>query len=109
MATAITTFLFNIILMRLAGSDGVAAMTILFYGQFLFNAFYLGFAIGIAPVVGYQYGAGNRKELRKIYRISFLFTVISSIAMTAASIILYADRIRVHEGTGDICSGRRRI
>ena len=61
MATAITTFLFNIILMRLAGSDGVAAMTILFYGQFLFNAFYLGFAIGIAPVVGYQYGAGNRK------------------------------------------------
>ena len=88
MATAITTFLFNIILMRLAGSDGVAAMTILFYGQFLFNAFYLGFAIGIAPVVGYQYGAGNRKELRKIYRISFLFTVISSIAMTAASIVL---------------------
>ena len=88
MATAITTFLFNIILMRLAGSDGVAAMTILFYGQFLFNAFYLGFAIGIAPVVGYQYGAGNRKELRKIYRISFLFTVISSIAMTVASIIL---------------------
>ncbi len=88
MATAITTFLFNIILMRLAGSDGVAAMTILFYGQFLFNAFYLGFAIGIAPVVGYQYGAGNRRELRKIYRISFLFTVISSIAMTAASIIL---------------------
>lgn len=88
MATAITTFLFNIILMQLAGSDGVAAMTILFYGQFLFNAFYMGFAIGIAPVVGYQYGAGNRKELRKIYRISFLFTIVSSVAMTAASIVL---------------------
>lgn len=96
--------------MRLAGSDGVAAMTILFYGQFLFNAFYLGFAIGIAPVVGLPVWSGNRRELRKIYRdflliYSYLFdSNDGSLHYTG-----YADRIRVHEGTGDICSGRRRI
>ena len=57
LSNAVITFLFNIILMRLAGPNGVAAITILLYGQFLFNAFYLGFSIGISPIVGYQYGA----------------------------------------------------
>lgn len=47
-SNAVITFLFNIILMRLAGPNGVAAITILLYGQFLFNAFYLGFPLGSA-------------------------------------------------------------
>ncbi len=88
LSNAVVTFLFNVILMRLAGPHGVAAITILLYGQFLFQAFYLGFAIGISPVVGYQYGAGNRKELKSIYRISFLFASISSVFMAAAAVFL---------------------
>ena len=86
LANAIVTFLFNIILMRLAGPHGVAAITILLYGEFLFNAFYLGFSIGISPIVGYQYGAGNRKELKSIYRISFLFVGISSVFIASAAV-----------------------
>ncbi len=43
LSNAIMTFLFNIVLMRLAGENGVAAITILLYAEFLFNAFYLGF------------------------------------------------------------------
>ncbi len=73
LSNAIITFLFNIVMMRLAGEHGVAAITILLYGQFLFNAFYLGFSIGISPIVGFQYGAGNKKELKNIHKISFLF------------------------------------
>ena len=91
--------------MRLAGSDGVAAM-ILFYGQFLFVAFYLGFAI---EVTGRQLPMGQtREELRKIYRISFLFTVISSIAMTPSD-ILAAPIVSVFTRNRGVCSGRRRI
>ena len=67
-SNAVITLLFNIILMRLAGPNGVAAITILLYGQFLFQAFYLGFSIGISPVIGFQYSAENRKEL-KIFTI----------------------------------------
>ena len=58
------------------------------YGQFLFNAFYLGFSIGISPIVGFQYGAGNKKELKNIHKISFLFVGISSILLTIAAITL---------------------
>lgn len=110
MATAITTFLFNIILMRLAGSDGVAAMTILFYGQFLFNAFYLGFAIGIAP--GRRLPVWSRKPEGATENIPDFLLIYSYLFDSNDGSLHYtgyADRIRVHEGTGDIYSGRRRI
>lgn len=42
LAAAIITFLFNSVMMRLAGANGVAAITIILYGEFLFNSFHLG-------------------------------------------------------------------
>ena len=87
LSNAVITFLFNLIMLDLAGENGVAAITILLYGQFLFNAFYLGFSIGISPIVGFQYGAGNRKQLRSIYRTSFLFVLASSVVLTVIAII----------------------
>ena len=86
LSNAVITFLFNIVMMSLAGEHGVAAITILLYGQFLFNAAYMGFSIGISPIVGFQYGAGNRTKLRKIYRVSFVFVAISSIVVTVAAV-----------------------
>lgn len=40
-ASAVTTFIFNIILMRLAGANGVAAITVLLYAHFLFSSAYM--------------------------------------------------------------------
>ncbi len=88
LSNAVVTFLFNIILMRLAGAPGVAAITIILYGQFLFNAFYLGFSIGISPIVGFQYGARNKTELKKVYKISFLFVAASSVVLALAAYFL---------------------
>lgn len=82
LSNAIMTFLFNIVLMRLAGENGVAAITILLYAEFLFNAFYLGFSMGISPVVGYKYGAKDKKELKHIYKVSFIFVACSSFVIT---------------------------
>ena len=48
LATAITTFLFNNTMMDLLGEDGVAAITIIIYAQFLLNTLYIGYSIGIA-------------------------------------------------------------
>lgn len=83
---ALVTFLFNIILIRLVGEHGVAAITILLYGQFLFNAFYIGLSIGISPIVGYQFGAKNKPRLKKIYNLSMIFVIISSIVIVLLSV-----------------------
>lgn len=85
LSMAIVTVLFNIVLMRIAGEHGVAAITILLYGEFLFNSFYLGFSIGIAPIVGFQYGAQDKVQLKRVYRIAFAFVMISSVILLGAA------------------------
>ncbi len=82
LSSGVITFLFNIILMRLVGETGVAAITILFYAQFVFQAFYLGFSIGVAPIVGYKYGAKEKESLKHIYKSSFIFVIVSSLFIT---------------------------
>lgn len=85
LANAVVTFLFNAIMMRLVGASGVAAITITLYAQFLFNALYLGFSMGVAPVFSFHYGADNRADLRNLYKISNWFVVISSLIITGIS------------------------
>ncbi len=77
LSSAITTFLFNITMMNLLGENGVAAITILIFSQFLFNALYIGFSIGVAPVIGFNYGNGNKIQQKNVFQIciKFIFTV----------------------------------
>lgn len=56
LSAAVTTLLFNLSMLRLSGKDGVAAITIMNYLQFLFHGLYIGFSMGTAPVIGYHYG-----------------------------------------------------
>ncbi|MEI3306813.1 MAG: MATE family efflux transporter [Dysosmobacter sp.] len=47
----------------------MASITIVMYFQFVFSAMYLGFSMGVAPVVSYKYGAQDREQLQKIFRV----------------------------------------
>lgn len=79
LATAVTTFLFNATMMKLLGEDGVAAITVIIYSQFLLTTLYIGFSMGVAPVISYNYGSENVKQLKKIVRICFGFIIIVSV------------------------------
>ncbi|WP_052446809.1 MATE family efflux transporter [Candidatus Soleaferrea massiliensis] len=79
LAAAVTAFLFNLNMMRLLGEDGVAAVTIMIYSQFLLNTLFLGYGIGVAPVIGYNHGGGNAERQRTVFRISMRF--IAAISM----------------------------
>lgn len=46
-STAITTFLFNVTMMTLLGENGVAAIKIIIYTQFLLSTLYIGFSMGL--------------------------------------------------------------
>ncbi len=86
LATALTTYLFNITMMDLAGEEGVAAITILIYSQFLLNTLFLGYSMGIAPVIGFHYGNGNHARQRRVLRISMGFIAVTSLAVFVFSI-----------------------
>ena len=78
---ALSTFLFNIQLMRLVGNSGVTAITVMQYVNFIFIAVMIGFSVGAAPVVGYHYGADNHDETRNLFRICMRFIVATSVVM----------------------------
>ncbi|NBH35640.1 MATE family efflux transporter [Clostridiaceae bacterium] len=86
-STAVTTFLFNITMMNLLGEDGVAAITVLIYSQFLLTTLYIGFSMGTAPVVSYHYGSKDVKQLKKIVRICFRFIAGISILVFLFSLL----------------------
>lgn len=79
LANAATTFLFNYTFLQFYGEDGVAAITIILYFQYIFTALYFGYSNGIAPIVSFKYGCGDRLQLQSIFRNSILFLVVSAI------------------------------
>jgi len=85
LAIAVTTLIFNILMMRYLGEDGVAAITVVLYSQFLLTAVYLGYSSGVAPVISYNYGDKDSVQLKKLFRISIQFLVVCSIATFIAS------------------------
>lgn len=79
LSIAVVTLLFNLILMRLAGPDGVAAITIILYCEFLFSSLYLGFTIGVAPIFSFCFGAQDKERLRKLHKICCRFILGSAL------------------------------
>lgn len=80
-ATAVTTFLFNRIMMKLLGENGVAAITIIIYTQFLLSTFYIGFSMGVAPVISYNYGKQDGKQLKNVFSICMRFIIFVSVSV----------------------------
>lgn len=68
LAVTVTMIAMNVILMRLVGSDGVAAAAIILSAQTILSAGYAGYVQGVAPVVSYHFGAENFSELKRLTR-----------------------------------------
>jgi len=90
-ATAVTTFLFNRIMMGLRGENGVAAITMIIYTQFLLSALLIGFSMGVAPVISYNYGKNDRKKLRKVFADCGRFITGISLLIFAVAFVFCGD------------------
>lgn len=85
---SIVSMLYNMQLIRYAGEDGVAAYGVLMYVNFVFLAMFIGYSTGVAPVIGYHYGAQNCGELRNLLKKSFVIMGVCSVAMFAMAELL---------------------
>lgn len=99
LSSAVTTFLFNIAMIKLLGEDGVASITIMLYMQFLLNAAYLGFTSGVSPRISYNYGSQDEEQLQKLVKFSLIiiavfgmFIFITSRVFSEVLISLFADK-----------------
>ena len=85
---SIVSMLYNKQLIKYAGENGVAAYGVLMYVNFIFASAFIGYTVGSAPIVGYNYGAGNHSELKKMLKKSSVMIGISALFMLAAAELL---------------------
>lgn len=78
--------LYNKQLISYSGENGVAAYGVMMYVSGIFAAAFLGYSIGTAPIIGYNDGAGNRTELKGIFKKSLV--IIGAVGL---SMILIAE------------------
>ncbi|MBP1534003.1 MAG: MATE family efflux transporter, partial [Ruminococcus sp.] len=85
---SIVSMLYNKQLIKYAGENGVAAYGVLMYVNFIFASAFIGYTVGSAPIVGYNYGAGNHSELKNMLKKSSVMIGISALFMLAAAELL---------------------
>ena len=73
--SSVVGILYNFQLLKYAGQNGVASYGVLMYVQFTLAAIFIGYSMGIAPVIGYHYGADNHSELKNLLKKSILLMV----------------------------------
>lgn len=86
-SSSLVSMLYNHQLLKyFDGNDGVAAYGVLMYVQFIFVAIYVGYSVGVAPVISYAYGASRRDEMKNLLKKSLLIMGIAGIVLTASAI-----------------------
>lgn len=80
-AMSVVGLLYNYELLRYFGEDGVSAYGVIMYVGFIFVAIFIGYSMGVAPIISYNYGAQNHNELHNVFKKSLVFIAISSVAM----------------------------
>ena len=85
---SVVGILFNMQLIKYSGENGVAAYGVLMYVNFIFLAIFIGYSVGTAPLIGYNYGSGNHEELKNLLKRSLWIIGITSVAMVIGGRLL---------------------
>ena len=81
LATAISTFVFNMAFMRIAGEVGVSAFTAIRYISLFASLIVCGVSAGIGPVISYNYGAQLHDRVKQMMNISCKMAIIMGSAL----------------------------
>ena len=78
---SVISMVYNAQLMKIAGNQGVAAYGVLMYVGFIFVSIFIGYAVGSAPIISYNYGSKNIEELRNVYHKSLNINIIIDVKL----------------------------
>lgn len=95
---SLVSMLYNVQLLRYAGQDGVASYGVLMYVMLVFQSIFIGYSIGVAPVVSYQYGAKNSAELRGLRQKSLRVIGAAAALMFAVALLSAEPLSRIFVG-----------
>ncbi len=99
-SSGITTFFFNMTVIRLAGETGVAAVSIVLNIHYLLISVHLGYIMGVAPLISYFFGAGEYGKVNTFIRYSKRFIIALSLASGAACLFFGKYIVMAYERPG---------
>ena len=85
---SIVAIFFNVQLLKVYGEDGVSAYGIIMYVSFIFSAIFIGYRLGVSPMISYQYGAKNNGELQQLFIKSLIIISVTGLVMLGLSLTL---------------------
>lgn len=97
-SSSVVGMLFNYQLLKFLGENGVAAYGTIMYVQFIFNAVFIGYAIGVAPIISYNYGAENHEETKNVLKKSIFLMGLSGVAACVIALLLSSPLSKLYVG-----------
>lgn len=91
-SSAITIYIFNIIIMKNIGVLGVSALTIVFYINSIVNISLYGLSQALQPIISYNLGANRIDKINDVLKVALKSGAIIGI-MTFISMHLFGDKI----------------
>lgn len=88
LSMSIVNILYNYKLMNMYGEDGVAAYGVIMYVAFIFISIFIGYSIGSAPIVSYNYGAKSIEELKNVHKKGMVLICVGAVSLTLVAVIL---------------------
>lgn len=95
---SLVNMLYNYQLLKFFGANGVAAYGSIMYVNFVFVSAFIGYSIGTAPIIGYNYGSKNDAEMKNIFKKSMGAITLFSLVLTGASLFLAAPISKIYVG-----------
>ena len=85
---SIVGMLYNMQLMKYAQENGVAAYGVMMYVSMIFAAAFIGYSVGVSPVVSFHFGAKHDAELKSLLKKSLTLLTCCGVGMTIAAELL---------------------
>ena len=101
-SSAVVIMLYNYQVAKLVGDDGVAAYGAIGYVMMIFFSVFMGYAVGSAPLIAFNFGARNDEELKNLFKKSVVIMTVSGVLMTGLSEALASPVIMLFGFDGEL-------
>ena len=101
LVTGIVTLAFNRMMLKAAGEEGVAAVTIIMYVLMFASSLYTGYSYGVASMLSYYWGEGDSGKLKRVVSVSLKVIAGISVLTAAASFLFTEPMVAVFARPGN--------
>ena len=101
-AFSVIVFIQNIAVVNILGEAGLAAYSIINYITTNIYMVLLGLTFGAQPLISYNYGAKNVKNMLEVYRVSNIASIIINIIFTAVCFVFGKNLIGIFTADSNI-------